>query len=142
MSQFGWLDDDKPKRRPSNERRCESRHRVLFTGKIVYINTSVSTDCTIRDISACGARLSVTQGPVLDEPFLIVVRAALVHPSRVAWHLTPQVGLNFLETIRLGQEIPSQLEGIQRIWATLKRDHEDAQDAWRTIDQPRRPPIS
>jgi len=117
MSQFDPRNDNGA--RPPHERRKEPRRRVLLTGKIVYINNSFSADCTIRDLSPGGARIAVHPEAVLADPFLIVVRQAMVHASRTAWRAHPQVGLQFLEAVDLGGEAPLHLKAIQRLWVEL-----------------------
>jgi hypothetical protein len=117
MSDFGPVNDNAD--RPLADRRREPRRRVLLTGKIVYPQNSFSADCTIRDISASGARISVNPEAISSDPFLIVVKDAVVHESHTAWLIAHQAGLRFLNSTDLGQEAPLQLRQIQRIWMEL-----------------------
>ena len=71
--------------RTPNERRREPRRRVLLTGKLVYPHNNFSADCTIRDLSANGARLIVRSEDLSSDPFLIVVKKAIVHGALTAW---------------------------------------------------------
>jgi hypothetical protein len=105
--------------RPAEERRKAPRRRVLFTGKIVYINNSYSADCTIRDLSTGGARILVRADAMLADPFLIVVKEAVVHQSRTAWIGLPLVGLEFVKSTPLSGEAPLHLKAIQRLWVEL-----------------------
>lgn len=104
---------------PPAERRRDRRRRVLFKGKIVYLDSSFSTDCAINDISPGGARITVDPQAISAEPFLIVVRDAVVHPSRTAWYVDGQAGLQFQGAVKLGEDVPPAYRAVQRLWAAL-----------------------
>jgi hypothetical protein len=104
---------------PPKERRGELRRRVLLTGKLVYVHNSFSADCTIRDLSPGGARITVAPEAVSSDPFLIIVRRAVVCESRTAWRAGDQAGLQFIKTHALGGQTPLQLRAIQRVWVEL-----------------------
>ena len=44
------------------ERRKSLRKNVLLTGKIIYGEGAHVLDCTIRDVSATGARITLARG--------------------------------------------------------------------------------
>jgi hypothetical protein len=117
MSQFEPINDNAS--RPPHERRSEPRRRVFLKGKIVYPQNSFSADCTIRDLSAGGARIAVNPEAISADPFLIVVKQAVVHQSRTAWQVGLQAGLRFVDSIDLGGETPLHLKPIQRVWLEL-----------------------
>lgn len=101
------------------DRRRAPRKRVLFQGKIVYPHNSFSADCVIRDLSARGARITIAPDAVSRDPFLIVVRNAVVHRSLTVWSHLNSVGLQFQESQSLGGEVPRQMRAIQRLWVDL-----------------------
>ena len=101
------------------ERRREPRRRVLLQGKIVYPHNSFSADCVIRDLSAGGARITLPPEAVSQDPFLIVVRQAVVHESTTVWSTPSFTGLKFDRSHSLGGETPLQLRHIQRLWTEL-----------------------
>ena len=107
--------------RTPDERRREPRRRVLLTGKLVYPHNNFSADCTIRDLSPSGARLSVRPEDLSGDPFLIVVKEAVVHGSLTAWRIGAQAGLFFVESVGLAGQTPPHLQDIQRIWMDLCR---------------------
>jgi hypothetical protein len=104
---------------PPDERRLAPRRRVLLKGKIVYPHNAFSADCAIRDLSASGARIHVAPEAISSDPFLIVVRDAVVHRSTTAWQEGDQAGLRFHATDSLTGETPLHLRTIQRIWVEL-----------------------
>lgn len=77
------------------ERRRDPRRRVLLQGKIVFPHNSFSSDCLIRDLSPGGARIGVDTASLSQDPYLIVVRDALVHETRTMWTQAQQAGLRF-----------------------------------------------
>ena len=117
MSHYGSVNDNDTV--PRQERRRESRRRVLLTGKIVYPHNSFSADCTIRDLSPRGARIKVNPEAISPDPFLIVVKGAVVHESATAWQTEDQAGLQFHNSFSLTGETPLNLRNIQRIWLEL-----------------------
>ncbi|MDB5429289.1 MAG: type pilus assembly PilZ [Caulobacter sp.] len=117
MSHYGSANDNGPP--PPRERRADVRRRVLLTGKVVYPHNTFSADCTIRDLSAGGARILVAPEAVSADPFLIVVKDAVVHQATTAWHDGNQAGLKFQATVNLAGETPLHLRNIQRIWVEL-----------------------
>lgn len=101
------------------DRRAEPRRRVLLSGKIVYPHMGVSADCTIRDLSVRGARIAVHPEAITAEPYLIVVRDAVVHRSHTVWRTLQQTGLRLLASTDLTGETPLGLKAIQRLWLEL-----------------------
>jgi hypothetical protein len=104
---------------PPHERRRERRARVLLKGKIVYAHSLLSADCTIRDLSPGGARITVNPEAIAHAPYLIVVRDVVVHRSRTIWQTAQQAGMRFLGTFDLSAETPLHPRAIQRIWLEL-----------------------
>jgi len=117
MSRFDPANDnDRPY---PQERRCEPRRRVLLTGKIVYPGNSLTADCTIRDLSPRGARISTDTALASNDPYLIVVKHAVVCPSRTAWRRDSQSGLRFMETVDLHGKPPPRARRARNIWVEL-----------------------
>jgi hypothetical protein len=117
MSHYGSVNDNRPS--PPHERRAEVRRRVLLKGKIVYPHNTFSADCAISDLSARGARIVVAPEALGADPFLIVVKDAVVHHSTTAWRKGDRAGLRFQATVNLSGATPLHLRNIQRIWVEL-----------------------
>ena len=101
------------------ERRASVRRRTLLKGKIVYPHNSFSADCVIRDLSDTGARVVVSPSAITTDPFLVVVKEAVVHESVTAWTSGDQLGLRFNKTINLSQDVPAHLNPIRKVWVEL-----------------------
>ena len=119
MPHIGSTNDNRPP--PPGERRADPRRRVLLKGKIVYLHNAFSADCTIRELSVGGARIRVAADAISADPFLIVVKNAVVHQSTTVWHEGDQAGLRFQTTESLTGETPIHLRNIQRVWVELMR---------------------
>ncbi len=117
MSHSDHVNDHHP--RQSHERRGAARHRVFLRGKIVYPQNCFSADCTIRDISPGGARITVNPEAITGDHFLIVLKDAVAHQSSTAWQTGEQTGLRFSNTDDLGGEAPGRLRNAQRLWLDM-----------------------
>jgi hypothetical protein len=81
-------------------RRSEPRHRRLKGGRIVFASghagQSVLT-CTVRDISAHGARLQLGEAHLAPEEFLVSVPGEIEdRPARRVWIHKNEVGVRFI----------------------------------------------
>ena len=78
------------------ERRTETRHRALKTGRIVFNNRFSTMDCTIRNLSEHGAMLMMP-GPhgIPDEFVLELDGGTVTHACKVAWRKERQLGVTF-----------------------------------------------
>jgi hypothetical protein len=84
--------------KPSDERRASSRARRLFGAKIVFNSNSSVIDCVLRDLSPQGARLLVPSTNGIPDQFdLQINRNGVCHPSKVAWRVSDQLGVAFLD---------------------------------------------
>lgn len=78
------------------DRREERRARVLKAGKIVYDKGHSVVDCIVRDITALGARVRLTQNLHIPDEFeLLVVSDSELHPAKVLWRSYTECGLLF-----------------------------------------------
>ena len=94
------------------------RKRVFLSGKIAYGKFSFSTDCTIRDISDSGARVSLPKGHrIPDDVYLINMKSGMGYEARVAWRNTPLAGLMFLQCCGLSEAASAQMKLLRQLWA-------------------------
>ena len=85
-----------------DERRRNTRPRVLLGGKLVYGQSDFSVDCAIRDLTETGARVRLGASILIeDRVWLINLRAGVAYWSTVAWRSPPDLGLHFLKQIDL-----------------------------------------
>src|SRR5947208_3051276 len=81
-------------RRAPREFACEK----LFGAKIVFNSNSSVIDCVLRDLSPQGARLLVPSTNGIPDQFdLQINRNGVCHPSKVAWRVSDQLGVTFLD---------------------------------------------
>jgi PilZ domain len=79
-----------------DEKRTEARHDTYMPGR-VGVGAAESRDCTVRDISAAGARLIFAEAIDLPQEFDLLILTTGEH-CRVAtrWRRGRQVGVHFL----------------------------------------------
>jgi hypothetical protein len=78
------------------ERRMRPRHRVLKAGKIVFNHHFSVVDCTIRNVSAGGACLTVPNTVGIPESFdLLIEPEKEPRACRVAWKSDKRLGVTF-----------------------------------------------
>ena len=98
----------------------QPRARTLLGGKLVYGPNSFTIDCSIRDMSQDGAKITLS-GKVSLPPefFLIVAKRAVAYRATVAWSKFPARGLHFTETIPLNGALPDELKFLRQLWLEL-----------------------
>ena len=106
---------------PSHERRAHPRQRVLLTGKLASPDLRRSADCTISNLSEGGAFVRADPVALPNEPFLIVVKHAMVHKARAAWRCTEGAGLTFLGAWKLTPDAPAGPAKFRPLWLELTR---------------------
>ena len=80
--------------------RAALRHHTLRTGLVEFDNGAgsiVSVPCTIRDVSATGARLELNSSAWVAEQFTLVFRSGLRKAGRVAWRKERLIGSAFAD---------------------------------------------
>jgi hypothetical protein len=104
------------------ERRSDRRQRVLLGGKIGYLVSNSTCDCTVRNISKDGARI-VAGVPWLPrpDPFLIVVTRAALHRCSVVWNDGSSMGLQFNASWDLADSSAESLGHFRAWWLELLR---------------------
>ena len=86
-----------------------------MTGKVVYQRGVHAFNCTIRDISATGARIAFSETHIVpNQFFLIDTQARRVHDAKVVWVAYSQRGLRFVQSYDIDQRLPPNLEFLKR----------------------------
>jgi hypothetical protein len=99
------------------ERRPKPRSRVLLSGIVTYGDGAYSFDCSFRNLSETGAR--VTMGKNLQFPsefFLINIRDRVAYDSRVVWNRGGEVGVTFKATVALSAVTDPALAYLKKLW--------------------------
>ena len=77
------------------DHRLASRRTTLKGGRIVF-NTGRSTvDCTVRNLSAKGAKLQVASVVGIPDTFDLLLDGGMRQPCRVAWRRLKELGVEF-----------------------------------------------
>ena len=97
--------------------RAASRQRVLLGGKIVYGDGTYSLDCSIRDVSALGARLGIRGATVLPKNFhLLDLRKGVAYDCEVVWRNASLTGVKFHDTFMLAEAKDGKHAHLRRLY--------------------------
>lgn len=81
-----------------SELRRETRLRTFLKGRIIFNNGNSSMDCLVRDLSASGARLMLSQTATLPAGFDLVIPAKdRTHKATLRWRKDDSIGVTFAE---------------------------------------------
>jgi PilZ domain len=84
------------------EARVAPRRRMLKAGVIAYNDRHVTISCTVRDISATGARLRVEGSVTAPDTFELVIQLDGLEAScQVVWRSGSDIGVRFLAAPRI-----------------------------------------
>jgi hypothetical protein len=78
----------------ASENRGAQRHRTLKGARIVFNAGNSTIDCTVRNLSAGGAKLDVASVVGIPNSFDLLVGEQL-RACRVAWRSLKQLGVEF-----------------------------------------------
>ncbi|MGQ0484188.1 MAG: PilZ domain-containing protein [Hyphomicrobiales bacterium] len=80
----------------TEDKRAARRSRVLKDGKIVSMNYSSVVDCSVRDVSATGARIRCDNLDAVPDEFQLLIQSDnLIRPVKVVWRRNDLIGLQF-----------------------------------------------
>jgi len=101
----------------SADRRPAARRRVLLPGLIVYAHGAFTCDCTIRNLSASGARIYANQHLQFPNRFYVInIRDGLAYDARVVWSNGAGVGIKFEATVTLSSNPDAAPGYLRRLW--------------------------
>ena len=80
-----------------SEKRGQTRHRTLKSGKIVFNGGASVIDCTIRDRSPTGAKLRVASVVGIPDRFTLDAGGTEHLSCSVVWRTASGVGVSFGE---------------------------------------------
>ena len=83
---------------PPVEARAEGRKRTLLGAKVVSKDGIYSCDCTIREISSSGARISISSAVIIASPFFLIDhQSQVMFEVRIVWRNAIQAGVKFID---------------------------------------------
>jgi PilZ domain len=75
-------------------KRSDSRQKVLKSGRII-LDDLHGIECTLRDVSANGAKLIVKKPDDLPDTFRLLFSDSTIRPVKVMWRKPDSVGVHF-----------------------------------------------
>jgi hypothetical protein len=97
-----WCEDRSPISRHGGqlmemqtEHRDTERRKTLKGGHIVFNAGRSTIDCTVRNLSARGAKLQVTSVVGIPDTFDLILAAHSKQPCRVKWRTLKELGVEF-----------------------------------------------
>jgi hypothetical protein len=78
-----------------SEKRAAPRHRVFKHGTLAF-NGGGKIDCTVRSLSATGARIDVSNPVAVPENFMLLIETdRFLRRCRSVWRRDKQIGIAF-----------------------------------------------
>lgn len=116
------LEDRRRETRLSEEeRRNESRQRVILAGIVIFPGEETGRTVTILNRSTRGAKLRIGDVGLLPQTFtLIDQRAALAHVCQVRWRSMPFVGVSFAKSIDLSKEDEKLARQLRAVYESTR----------------------
>jgi hypothetical protein len=102
------------------EKRSAPRTRAFLKGKAIFNNRQSTLDCLVRDISATGARLEVSNAVLLPESFdLYVAQKDTTLRARISWRRDGEIGVEFEQPHAAAPGQPDLPSRVQHLEAEL-----------------------
>lgn len=80
------------------DRRRSKRARTFLDGRIILNNRNSVIDCTVRDLSETGAKITFAHTVQIPSEFeLSIPRRGLVVRARVMWTKGKDLGITFID---------------------------------------------
>jgi hypothetical protein len=113
---------DRSQPRKDIDSRKAPRKNVLLTGKIIWGDGAHALDCSILDVSATGARVTLKAHSALPETvFLLDLANRAAHEAVVVSERKHGFGLKFVRTLKLAEVTAPELRFLKRIWIESAR---------------------
>lgn len=80
---------------PQPEHRATQRRTTLKGGRIVFNAGRSTVDCTVRNLSAKGAKLQVASVVGIPDTFDLLLDGHARQPCRVVWRRLKELGIEF-----------------------------------------------
>jgi hypothetical protein len=79
------------------DRRTTARARSFLGGKIIFNNRSSSLDCLVRNVSAAGARIIMSETLVVPDEFeLFIPQKGRSYRAQLKWRKASECGVRLL----------------------------------------------
>ncbi|HVL74097.1 MAG TPA: PilZ domain-containing protein [Beijerinckiaceae bacterium] len=82
---------------PDGDRRREPRLRSIIAGRLTFNNGNASVDCTVRNLTATGAKLTVSAAVTVPDAFdLLIPQKGVTRRAQARWRRGDELGVTFL----------------------------------------------
>jgi hypothetical protein len=79
------------------ERREEPRLRSIIAGRLMFNNGNTSVDCTVRNLTRAGAKLTVSAAVTVPDLFdLFIPQKGVTRRAKTRWRRGEELGITFL----------------------------------------------
>ena len=101
------------------ERRPNRRQRVLLSGLVAYAHGAHCFNCSIRNLNAVGARVSIPKRHAVPSKFFLInLHAQVAYECRLIWNDGVEAGVAFLNAYPLAKLNEPKLEYLKRLGTT------------------------
>ncbi|CAA2105032.1 hypothetical protein MBUL_02990 [Methylobacterium bullatum] len=105
-----------------SDNRKEARQRTFLKGRIIFNNGASSMDCLVRDMSATGARLALTETATLPEVFdLFIPQKERTYKANLRWRRADGIGVAFVDETTAAAPIPPPQADPAAMLALIRR---------------------
>ena len=103
--------------KPPVEHRGKRRRRVLLSGMAYVPQTRATFDCTIRDLSETGARITVRPGAIIPTHFLLInIRDRVAYDVQTIWRRESELGVTIVRPVSLADNTHPDAGHLRRLW--------------------------
>jgi hypothetical protein len=93
------------------EKRVYERVRAFLRAQIIFNNRMNTVDCIIKNYSAAGAKIALSDTLAVPAEFEVFIPAKQrTHRARLVWRDRESIGINFLEPVVKAPEAPAPAE--------------------------------
>lgn len=105
---------------PAQDRRAEHRQRALLACRVIYGDTHIAIEGTIRDISAHGAKVRL-KSPVLvpGRVKLLMIKEGALYDAEVRSRRESEIGLHFVGRTEMDDVADETVRELRRLWLSL-----------------------
>jgi hypothetical protein len=98
------------------ERRPNRRQRVLLSGLVAYAHGAHCFHCTIRNLNAVGARVSLPKRHAVPSKFyLINLHGQMAYDCKLVWNNGVEAGVAFTQALPLDKLTDPKLHFLRRL---------------------------
>lgn len=106
----------------SPDRRPQRRRRMLLGGIVVFDDGASVFDCSVRNLSESGAKISCAKDMRLPSSFhLIIIRDRVAYCAQRVWSAGKEHGVVFKARMRLAEISDPALNHLPPLWLSRAR---------------------